>query len=116
MTNLPFSERTTAAVTVFACLFAASNALLLTTNGVQKGALSLEHAQLFSIYRQLIHQDVANQHAVLEDIITNAATIIGNLNTTVQAITPTPQNQIALADLKILVANAVQVMVNIEAA
>jgi hypothetical protein len=112
---LPFSKRTTTAVTVFACLQASKAARLLTAAPTTLGSLSLEQAALFHVYRKVLHQDVANQATVLDGIIAQAATAIGNLNTTVRTIS-VPQNQdqaIQLADLQLLTSNAVQVMMNV---
>jgi hypothetical protein len=113
---LPFSRRTTTAVTVFACLFAARDAWHLTTVASQIGALHQSHATLFHLYRQIRHQDVANQAAVLASLIAQAQTAINNLNTIVQAIEPTVQNQTnqALPDLQAVVLNAVYVMTLVE--
>lgn len=113
---IPFSKRTTTAVTVFACLFAAQNAQQLTTVPSQVGALHQSHATLFHLYRQLRHQDIANQAAVLASLITQAQTAIENLNTLVQAIAPTTQNQTneALPDVQSVVANAVYQMVLVQ--
>lgn len=114
---LPFSRRTTTAVTVFACLFAARDAWHLTTVPSQIGALHQSHATLFHLYRQIRHQDVANQAAKLASLITQAQAAIVNLNNIVQTIEPTIQNQTnqALPDLQSVVSNAVEVMVLVEA-
>lgn len=112
---LPFSKRTTTAVTVFACIFVAQNAQTFTSVVSQVSALQLEYSTLLSLYRQIIHQDVANQHSVLDTLISQAVTAIGQLNAAVQAIGATRQNAIDLADAQIFTANAVQVMVNVQA-
>ena len=111
-----FSRRTTTAVTVFACLFAAQNAQSLTTVPAQIGALYQSHAVLFDLYRKIRHQDVTNQAAVLASLIAQAQAAISNLNTIVQAIEPTAQNQTnqALPDVQDVVANATAVMVLVQ--
>jgi hypothetical protein len=113
---LPFSRRTTSAVTVFAMLFAARDAWHLTIVPAQIGALHQAHAQLFQIYRGLRHQDVMNQAAVLASLIAQAQTAINNLNAIVQSIEPTVQNQTnqVLPDLQAVVLNAVYVMTLVE--
>lgn len=116
---LLFSKRTTTAVTVFACLFAAQNAQSLTSTPATIAALQLEYATLNRIYRLVIHQDVANQHSVLDDIIDQAATTIGQLNATVQAMpqpNPPPEDIFALSDIQTVLVNAVRVMIDVQAA
>lgn len=110
---IPFTRRMTTAVTVFACLSAARTAWKLTTNGVWVSAVQAEHRKLFSIYRQLIHQDVANQELVLNRLICAAYRAIRRLNATVQEIPLTKHNELALSNVQLVVANAVQVMVNV---
>jgi hypothetical protein len=117
MTALPFSRRATTSIAIFACLFAARHAQKLTKDPATLGALNLEHAQLFHLYRQILHQDVANQKTVLDGIIDRAAIAIGALNTTVQAMpTPIPpsEDQFALSDIKIVVANALVSVLNVQ--
>jgi hypothetical protein len=119
MVNLSFSKRTTTAVTVFACLQASKQAATLTTIVATLNALQLEQAALFHIYRQVLHQDVANQAEVLDSIIALASTAIGNLNATIQAQMPpfnNPDGQFQLKELQALTANAVIVMLNVTAA
>lgn len=111
---LPFSKRTTTAVTIFACIFVAQNAQTLTAVVAQVAALQLEYSTLLRLYRQIIHQDVANQASMLDTLISQAATTIGQLNTTIQAIETTMQNAVELADVQVLAANAVQVMANVQ--
>jgi hypothetical protein len=113
---LPFTKRTTASVTVFACVFVAQTAQTLTSSVSQVSALQLSYAQLISIYRQLVHQDVANQAAVLDAIIANALTVVQSLNTTVQAIGTTPATAFELSGIQTITANAVAVMLNVNAA
>lgn len=115
---LPFTKRTTTAVTVFACLQIAKQAQQLTNSGAQITALQLEHAALFHTYRRLLHQDIANQHAVLDAIITMAATSITALSVALQNVTtPTNADQvIVLADYQLVVENAMIVMLMVQAA
>ena len=111
--KLPFSKRTTIAVTIFACLFAARRAQFLTKDAITKSTLGLQHAELFRLYHKVRHQDVANQALVLADIIEDAATTISALNATVQAM-PEPQppteNFFALTDIQSTTQHAVQMM------
>lgn len=116
---LSFSKRTTTAVTVFACLFAAKNAQSLTSTPSTIAALQLEFSQLLHIYRRVRHQDIANQAVVLDAIIADAVITINSLNATVQAMpqpNPAPEDIFALSDIQIVVANAARVMVNVVAA
>ena len=114
--TIPFSQRTTSAVDVFVCIFAAHDAMALTAIPSQIGALQVEYAALLSLYRQICHQDVANEAAVLAGVIAQIATALGNLNATVQAITPTAQNGVALAKVQTVVANAVASVAKVQAA
>ena len=89
MLPIPFSERTTASIAVFSCVFVASpmqGAGQFTTDVPTITALQLAYAQLINLYPQLIHQDVANQKAVLTSLIGQAVTIVTSLNTTVGSI------------------------------
>jgi hypothetical protein len=115
--NLPFTRRTTTAVTIFACMTVAYSAWSLPGLTVpQVTALHLDHAELFSIYKQVIHQDVANQESVLDGLISQAATAIIALNITMQGIGSTPTSAFDLADMHLVTANAVYVMINVQAA
>jgi hypothetical protein len=111
---ISFSKRTTAAVTVFACIFANRDALSLTTDVSQVSALSLNYARLNCVYRQLIHQDIEHQAIVLAHIIASARHAICKLNQTVLAITPTPQTAVALALVQSKVGDALYVMASAE--
>jgi hypothetical protein len=99
---IPFPIRETAAVTVFASLTIAHDLLKrgkiypIALSPTQIGQIALVRAQLFSIYKQLIHQDVPNQHAVLETICVEAQTEIENLTAIVAAISATPASVVAL--------------------
>lgn len=115
-TTIPFSHRTTTAVDVFVCIFAAKNAQTLTAVPTQISALENERDQLLALYRQLLRQDVANQAVVRTSIIAQVATVLGNLNATVQAITSTPQNSYALNGIQTVVANAVASVAKVQAA
>jgi hypothetical protein len=113
---LSFSKRTQASVTVFACMFIAQTAQTLTSSTAQANSLQLSYANLISIYRQLVHQDVANQASVLDAIIVQALTAVQTLNATVQAITPTISTAFELTGIQAITANAVAVMLTVNAA
>jgi hypothetical protein len=97
---------------VFACIFVNRDATALTTSVPQISALSLNYAKLLRVYRQLCHQDIANQEIILQSLIAEAGSVIGDLNATVQAITSTPSNSIVLTEVQIKAQNAVTVMAN----
>lgn len=106
---LPFSKRMTASSAVFNCLFIASPQGAQTFafgNGVVLGALSLEYAQLVVEYQLLRHQDTANNRADLYAVIAQAVTTIGNLNTTIQAMTASGDAGVQLNLMQIVVRNA----------
>lgn len=109
VSGIPFSQRTTAAVAVFACIFIASPQGAQGLRGVtvaQISALALEYGQLINLYPSLITQDVANQQSVLNAEIASAITIIGNLSTTLAGMTAsTPDSQVILAGWQSIVAN-----------
>jgi hypothetical protein len=109
---LPFSRRETTAVTVFACIFANRNARHLTTNVPQISALQLNYALLLRVYHQICHQDVPNQAVIRQQIINDAGQAICDLNAIVQAISPTSQNSVFLAQVQSKVANASVTMAN----
>lgn len=111
MQPLPFSRRTTTSVAVFSCIFVASpmqGARQFTTDVPSITALQLDYAQLINLYPQLLHQDVANQAAVLDILIAEAITIIGQLNTAVDAVTAlvTDPNRAQLVVMQTIVASA----------
>ena len=110
---LPFTKRTTAAVTVFTCIFAAQKAQALTSNPTLLGALNTEYVQLFDVYKWLCHQDVPNQAARLDRAIARASVLINELYATVLEIVSTKQNHVRLSIIQTEVAAAVQVMVNL---
>jgi hypothetical protein len=112
---LSFSRRTMASIAVFTCLFAARQAQTLTQVAATIGALNFEHAQLFRIYRQLRHQDVANQANVLNSIIAQAVIVVGSLNGTVSGMSepdPLPEDMFELPNIQIAVANALTSLKN----
>lgn len=105
---IPFSRRTTAAVSVFACIFIASptGAQTLTSSVPTITALQLEYSQLINEYPLLIHQDTANNQADLYAAIAKAETTVSNLHDTIQAITATSDNAFVLAGMQEVVAHA----------
>lgn len=109
---LPFTKRTTTSVNVFACLFIAKNALKLSgVTASQISELHVNHAALFSIYRQVIHQDIANQAIVLAGITMKAQTAIESLATILTSISTAPgDSAIVLAEFETIVGNAVTTM------
>jgi len=127
---LPFSKRTCASVTTFACMFACRNAQHLTKVPTTLAALNIEHAQLFHAYRKLLHQDTANQAVTLDAAILLAAAAINALHATVMAMTqpmvpfvpvhpwdtargkipPPSENVLAIESIQIIVSNAVAMM------
>lgn len=108
MSELPFTPRTVAAIAVFNChsIAAPAGAQMLTMIPATIGALQLDYAQLFHIYRRLIHQDVANQKALLVTAVNDAVTAIAALNGTLQGMTATGDQAFVLAHFQIVVANA----------
>jgi hypothetical protein len=107
---LSFSKRTTTAVTVFACLGAATKAFHLANTPSIMNSLHLEHVELFSLYRRVCHQDKMNQAADLDATIAKIVTVVGQLNATVQLITPTFRNAVEVQEVQIVIANAAQTM------
>lgn len=113
---LPFSKRTTASVSVFACLTAATSARKLTTDPATLAALRTEHAQLFQAYRLLRHQDTPQQAQTLNEAIANAQTAINALGQTVQGMpqpSPESEDKFALSLVQSVVAGAVQQIANV---
>jgi hypothetical protein len=112
---LPFSERTTSSVAVFACIFIASpqGAQSLSPSVPLLSALALEYAQLTNIYPTLIHQDVANQQVKLQAAITSAIAIVTSLVTTLLNMTATGDNLFVLEHYQIVATNA---LTNLKAA
>lgn len=112
---LPFSLRTTAAVTVFSCLQQCKLALTITTDALTISALQLLQHQLFVTYRILQHQDVANQKEKLDAAIADAEMEIDSLYAVVLAMpAPIPPTDDAnvLPRIVAVVANGVRQISN----
>jgi len=117
--TLPFSKRTTAATTVFACISATTQAHFLTHDQSLLAALGNEYYQLQRAYRMLLHQDTFNQLEQRDYGIAAAQTAISELNATVMAIAPFVVGSYeagALSRLQILVANALASINNVVSA
>lgn len=116
---LPFSKRLTTATTVFTCFNIAKNAQAIdTATGVQISNLQLQYAQLTNLYRALLHQDVANQAAVLDSYIIFAQTYINALYTILNGMTqpnPPEYDEFLLTNMQIVVLAAVSTMANVVA-
>lgn len=115
---LPFGDRMTACAAVFSCIFIASPQGAQTFafgNAAIIGPLQLSYAQLLSVYRQLINSDTPNLPADLNVEINTAVTVVGTLNTTIQAMTATGDASSQLAGMKIVVANALTELQNVQA-
>lgn len=112
---LPFTLRTTAAVTLFACLQAAITAQTLTTDAATISALQLLRHQMFTTYKILRRQDVANQKEKLDAAVSDAQTEIDSLYAIVVAmpapVPPTDDVQI-LPNIVAVVANGVRQISN----
>lgn len=115
--QLVFSKRTTAAAAMFPCIFIASpqGAQAITAVVSQVSALSLAYSQLINIYPALIHQDTANNDADLDVQINAAVTAVTSLNTIMQGLTVNFLLHGALAQMQIVVANALQSLLNAQA-
>jgi hypothetical protein len=112
---LPFTLRTTAAVTLFACLQAAISAQKLTTDSATMLALQILRHQMFTTYRTLQHQDVANQKSKLDAAVSDAQAEIDNLYAVVAsmpAAVPLTDDVNALPNIVAVVAAAVQQISN----
>jgi hypothetical protein len=120
--TLPFSKRTTTAVTLFTCLFIASpqGAQQIDTATVaQISALQQEYATIFHTYRQVRHQDVANQASKLDVYILAAQTVIEQLQTTLNGMTqpnPPEYDELLLTHMQLVVDAAAVTMANVVAA
>jgi hypothetical protein len=115
---LPFSKRTTASVSIFACFTAATNARKLTTDPATLAALRLEHANLFQSYRLLRFQNTPFREQVLDAAITKAQTAVSALNATVSGMpqpSPESEDKFALSLVQSVVAGAMQSMASIVA-
>ena len=108
MPTLPFSKRTTAAVSLFPTIFIASpqGAQRLAGDAATVAALALAYAQLTAVYPILIHQDTANNRADLYAAIKTAISTLCALNSTLQGMTASGDAAFVLADWQIVVANA----------
>jgi hypothetical protein len=114
---LPFSQRTTAAVAIFACIQIASPegvARTLTSDAAVIAALQLIYAQLNHVYLILIHQDIPNQHIVLVAAVALAVTIVASLNSTLAALTTSGDARIALTGIQSVVAGALSQINNVK--
>lgn len=113
---LPFSDRLTACTAVFPCLLIASpqGAQTIPTSIANLSALSLAYAQLVSVYSQLINTDTANDRFDLNAEVNTAVTVVGNLNTTLQAMTATGDTGVKLANLRVVVYNALTVLQKVQ--
>ena len=107
-TPLPFSRRTTAAVSVFACIFVASptGAQTLTSNVSTITALQLEYSQLINVYPLLIHQDTANNAADLDAAIAQAETVVASLHATIDGMMASGDAFYVLQGMQEVVAHA----------
>lgn len=120
--TLPFSKRTTCSVTLFTCLFVASPQgaqQIDTVTSAQLGALSLEYATIFSVYRKVCHQDTANQAAVLDTYILQAQTVILQLQATLNGMAqpnPPEYDALLLTHMQLIVNAAVVTIANVVAA
>lgn len=116
MIRLPFSQRTTAAVCVFACIgiAAPAGAQKLTSTPQTIAALQLEYAGLLHTYRRLRHQDTANNQADLDAAVNMAVQFVGQLNTTIDAMMASGDNGIVLSGLQVVVANALMNIKNVQ--
>ena len=120
--QLPFSKRTTTAITLFTCLFIASPQgaqAVDTVTVAQIAALQLEYATIFSTYRKVQHQDQANQAAVLDANILSAQTVILQLQATLNGMAqpnPPEYDALLLTHMQLIVNAAVVTMANVVAA
>jgi len=107
VSGLPFSQRTSASVAVFACIFIASpaEAQALPATPQQRGALAFCYGQLTNLYPFLISQDVSNTYQPLVEspqtqllgYITQGVNLIQQLVTTLDGMNAaTPSNSILL--------------------
>jgi hypothetical protein len=113
--SLPFTLRTTAAVTLFACLQAAISAQTLTTDVATISALQLLRHQMFTTYKILRRQDVANQKEKLDAAVADAQTEIDSLYAIVSAMPapiPPTDDVRTLPNIVAVVANGVQTIAN----
>jgi hypothetical protein len=117
--QLPFSKRTTTAVTVFTCFNVAKAAQAINTaTNVQITNLQTQYANLTMLYRRLLQQDVANQASILDANILLAQTYITSLQTILNGMTqpnPPEYNAFLLTNMRLIVNNAIMTMANVVA-
>jgi hypothetical protein len=108
---LPFTQRTTAAVAVFAAIQIAAPAgaqQFVVGNAVPTAALQLEYSQLLANYTILRQQDIVNQRAVLVAAVADAVIIVGNLNTTLAGMTASGDEGVLLLHMQNVVRGALK--------
>ncbi len=106
---LPFSQRTTAAVAVFACLQIAAPGTILRTLAADVPtiiALQFSYAKLLDNYGILRRQDIVNQRVILVAAVAAAVDIISSLNATVSGMSANGDNAFVLAGIHSVVAGA----------
>jgi len=107
VSGLPFSKRTTAAVSLFSCIFIASpqEAQALPATPQQRNALAFTYGQMNNTYSRLIAQNVSNSYSPivpspanqLEQNINQAVILISGLVSTLDGMNAaTPSNSILL--------------------
>jgi hypothetical protein len=107
VSGLPFSQRTTSAVAVFASIFIASpaEAQALPATPQQRNSLAFSYGQLTNLYPFLISQDVSNTYQPLVEspqtqllaYITQGVNLIQQLVTTLNSMSATtPSHSILL--------------------
>lgn len=109
--SLPFTQRTTTAVAVFAAIQIAAPAgaqQFVVGNAVPTAALQLEYSQLLVNYKILREQDIVNQRAVLVAAVADAVIIVGNLNTTLAGMTASGDDGVLLAHMQTVVRGALK--------
>jgi hypothetical protein len=114
---LPFTQRTSCAVAVFACLGVAAPGTILrtlTSSVSETIALQLEYGQLFQIYNVLRRQDIVNQRAVLVAAVATALGIVTNLAATVDSMSASGDNASVLAGLQAVVSGALTQIQNVQ--
>lgn len=97
---LPFTQRTTTAVALFACIHIALNAQKFTANATTLAALQLANTEMNLVYDSLIRQDIPNQQSTLVALISSAQSLIASLVGTLNGMTATGDAGIALAQLQ----------------
>lgn len=135
---LPFSRRTTAAFAVFSCIFIAApqqGAPLFAPAPIVLAALSLEYAQLVSIYNLFLpgpqflsinpafillpfntytESLSADPQAAFAANVAAAIMVVKNLIATLNAITVTGDAAITLQGMKVVAANALTNLMNVQ--